>query len=317
MQTAAAHSGRENAVAAPGLMVERKSAFPQWLRKPIPRHGKRKAVQECIRQNSLHTVCDEARCPNRNECFGSGTATFLIMGDICCRNCRFCSVSHGTPQPLDPQEPARLLDAVTNMKLSYVVITMVTRDDLGDGGAQHMARTISLLKRERSGVRVEVLVSDFKGDTAPVLAVLCARPDVFGHNIEAVPSVFEKIRPQADYAASLRVLRYAAQNSGGALIKSGFMVGLGEMEEEVVALLQDLYRSNVSMITIGQYLQPTKNQTPVSAIITPQQFERYGSLAREMGFESVFAGPFVRSSYRAAEVFKNETPAVRGSCGIA
>jgi len=306
---AASPSDAIEAATRPGPGGERRRAFPQWLRKPIPRRGKRKLVEEYIRQSGLHTVCDEARCPNRAECFGAGTATFLVLGDVCTRNCRFCSVSHGTPLPPDPLEPARILDAATRMKLSYVVITMVTRDDLADGGAGHIAQIISLLRRENSTVTVEVLVSDFGGDMVPVQSVLAAQPAVFGHNIEAVPSVFKKIRPRADYETSLRLLAYAAQNSTGALIKSGFMVGLGETESEVVALLADLRRSQVAAVTIGQYLQPTKNQTPVAGIITPDQFERYASCARKMGFASVFAGPFVRSSYRAAEAYASRRPA--------
>jgi lipoic acid synthetase len=285
--------------------VRKKSAFPKWLRKPIIPHGKRKEVERYLKRGNLHTVCEEARCPNRNECFASGTATFLIMGNICSRNCLFCNVKHGVPQPLDPDEPARLSDVVDNMGLSYVVITTVTRDDLDDGGAEHIAKTISMLKRNISGIRVEILAPDFKGNMKSIQTVLSSRPDVFGHNIETVYSLFSKIRSGADYDTSLQVLSYAAQHSGGCLIKSGFMVGLGETEKEVISLMEDLRRSHVTILTIGQYLQPTQKQVEVKKIITPARFERYQTIAEKLGFTHVFSGPFVRSSYRAHEVFKN------------
>ena len=286
--------------------VRKKSAFPKWLRKPIILNGKRKEVERYLRLGNLHTVCEEARCPNRNECFASGTATFLIMGDICSRNCLFCNVKPGTPKPLDPEEPERLSDAVRKMGLSYVVITTVTRDDLDDGGAEHIAKTISMLKRNIHGIRVEILAPDFKGSTKPIQSVLSSQPDVFGHNIETVYSIFSKIRSAADYDTSLQVLNYAAQNSGGCLIKSGFMVGLGETEKEVTSLMENLRRSHVTILTIGQYLQPTKKQVEVKEIITPERFDLYKKIAEELGFAQVFSGPFVRSSYRAYEVFNNE-----------
>ena len=286
--------------------VRKKSAFPKWLRKPIILNGKRKEVEKYLRLGSLHTVCEEAKCPNRNECFASGTATFLIMGDICSRNCMFCNVKSGIPRPLDPDEPERLADAVKKMDLSYVVITTVTRDDLEDGGAAHIAKTISHLKRNNNRIKVEILVPDFRGNMRSVETVLSGKPDVFGHNIETVSSVFSTIRPEADYNTSLQVLMHAAQNSNGIFIKSGFMVGLGETEKEVVSLMEDLRRSRVTIVTIGQYLQPTKNQVALKEIITPAQFEKYHMTGKELGFSQVFAGPFVRSSYRACDVFNNE-----------
>ena len=286
--------------------VRKKSAFPKWLRKPIMPNGKRKEVERYLKLGNLHTVCEEAKCPNRNECFASGTATFLIMGNLCSRNCLFCNVKHGIPQPLDTDEPERLSDVVEKMGLSYVVITTVTRDDLDDGGAEHIAKTISMLKRNIYGIRVEILAPDFKGSHKPVQSVLSSRPDVFGHNIETVYSIFSKIRPGADYDTSLQVLNNAAQHSGGCLIKSGFMVGLGETEKEVISLMKDLRRSHVTILTIGQYLQPTKKQVAVKEIITPARFERYQSIAEKLGFTHVFSGPFVRSSYRAHEVFNND-----------
>jgi len=283
--------------------VRKKSAFPKWLRKPIIPNGKRKEVERYLKLGNLHTVCEEAKCPNRNECFASGTATFLIMGNMCSRNCLFCNVKHGVPQPLDINEPARLSDVVDKMGLSYVVITTVTRDDLDDGGAEHIAKTISMLKRNIPGIRVEILAPDFKGNMKSIRTVLSSGPDVFGHNIETVYSIFSKIRSGADYDTSLQVLHYAAQHSGGCLIKSGFMVGLGETEKEVVSLMKELRRSHVTVLTIGQYLQPTKKQVAVKEIITPARFDRYQTIGRELGFTHVFSGPFVRSSYRAHEVF--------------
>lgn len=283
-----------------------KSAFPKWLRKTIVLNGKRKKVERYLKQGNLNTVCEEAKCPNRNECFAAGTATFLIMGDICSRSCLFCSVTSGTPRPLDSNEPERILDAVKKIGLSYVVITSVTRDDLKDGGAEHIAQTISLLKRNCIGIRVEILVPDFKGNCTSVETVLNSRPDVFAHNIETVSPIFSKIRPGADYNSSLLVLKHAAQHSSGVFIKSGFMVGLGETEQEVISLMKDLRASNVTILTIGQYLQPTERDIRVKEIITPVQFERYKTIAKELGFTRVFSGPFVRSSYRACEIYNNE-----------
>ncbi len=295
----------QNFTESPTRLIRKKSVFPKWLRKPILLNGKRREVEKYLRQGNLHTVCEEAKCPNRNECFASGTATFLIMGDLCTRNCLFCNIKHGTPLPLDPDEPDRLLDAVKKMGLSYVVITTVTRDDLEDGGADHIAKTISILKRNINGIKVEVLVPDFNGNMTSVLTVLSSMPDVVNHNIETVPSIFPQIRPEADYTVSLQLLRYAAENSNGACIKSGFMVGLGETENEVISLMEDLRKSHVSILTVGQYLQPTNNQVEVKEVITPIQFDRYKKIGSELGFSRVFSGPFVRSSYRAAEVFNN------------
>lgn len=289
----------------PLVQVKEKSTFPKWLRKPIVAYGKRREVEKYLKQGNLHTVCEESKCPNRSECFASGTATFLIMGNICTRNCLFCNIKHGKPLPLEPDEPNRLLDAVKKMGLSYVVITTVTRDDLEDGGADHIAKTISVLKRNINGINVEVLIPDFNGNMKSVVTVLSNQPDVFSHNIETVPSIFPKIRRVADYAVSIQILRDAAENSNDIFIKSGFMVGLGETENEAISLMEDLRKSHVSILTIGQYLQPTKNQVEVKEFITPAQFERYKKIGNELGFSQVFSGPFVRSSYRAAEVFNN------------
>lgn len=288
---------------SPGHVIRR--SFPPWLHRPVPQRGAMHTVEHCLREHTLHTVCEEARCPNRCECFAKGTATFLIMGTTCTRNCLFCSINHGTPQPLDPQEPQRVYEAVQIMNLSYVVITSVTRDDLQDGGAQHFAQTISLLKRNLPQVKVEVLVPDFSGSTDALATVLKSKPDVFNHNIETVASVYPHIRPEADYTRSLSLLRSAAACDSTVRIKSGFMVGLGETREEVIALLHDLHEARVSIVTIGQYLQPGTQQALVKEFISPEQFERYRCVGKEIGFAQVVAGPFVRSSYQAAEVFSH------------
>jgi lipoic acid synthetase len=227
------------------------------------------------------------------------------MGNICTRNCLFCSVSHGLPGALDITEAERICDTVRQLKLNYLVITSVTRDDLPDGGALFYAQVISLIKNRIPDITIEVLVPDFRGSAAAIETLLCARPDVFGHNIETVRFLFGHIRPEADYAQSLRVLSIAAQNSFHIPVKSGFMLGLGESEEEVISLMGDLREAGVKLLTIGQYLQPSKKCAPVKEFVHPRQFELYEALARDMGFSEVSAGPFVRSSYRAEKLYNN------------
>ncbi len=283
-------------------LVYKRSNFPKWLRKPVGSIGKKIFIEKCLRDRRIHTVCEEAKCPNRNECFSKGTATFLIMGDICTRNCSFCGIKHGTPMPLELNEPERICDAVKKMELSYVVITSVTRDDLKDGGAHHFAETIRLLKQSISGIKVEVLVPDFRGCMSSITDVLDKGPDVFNHNIETVPRIFSKIRPEADYTHSLEIIYMAAKYSKHTPIKSGFMVGLGESEMEVISLMRDLRKSQVNVLTIGQYLQPSEKQVRVNEYIPLKQFKRYGMIAKELGFLKVYSGPFIRSSYNAAEI---------------
>ncbi len=278
-------------------------AFPQWLKRDIPKVGKKEMTQSCLDKGELHTVCKEARCPNRMECFSQGTATFLLMGDVCTRHCLFCSVSKGTPTPLPSQEPHHICEAVATMGLTYVVLTSVTRDDLPDGGAAHIAQTVRMLKEQNPQINVEVLVPDFQGNKSAIATVLDAKPDVFNHNIETVKSIFPHIRPEANYDLSLEVLRYAAAHQRAMPTKSGFMVGLGESEEEVTGLLEDLYRTQVSIVTIGQYLRPSKEQAAIKEFVSPKQFERYKEVALHMGFSKVFSAPYVRSSYNAASVF--------------
>ncbi|MBD3316501.1 MAG: lipoyl synthase [Chitinivibrionales bacterium] len=287
-----------------GNSADARPRHPEWLRRPVPKVGQGRRVQEVLRKGGLHTVCDEAACPNRGECFCRGTATFLILGDHCTRNCRFCNVAHGTAPKPDPDEPARLAEAVRTMGLSHVVVTSVTRDDLADGGAGQFARTIRLLKQQLPGVTVEVLVPDFGGALNLVDIVMEARPDVFNHNIETVPRVYPLVRPQADFDRSLKVLERAAELvRENVVTKSGMMVGLGETDEEVVEAMRKLRGVQCRVLTIGQYLQPARSAFPVRRYVTPDQFSAFEREGKALGFDTVVAGPFVRSSYRAAEVF--------------
>ena len=281
-------------------MQKVRKPFPAWLKKPIGVSGKKTLVEQTLRDGSLHTVCEEAGCPNRTECFSCGTATFLVMGDICTRNCLFCSVNGGVPLALDKKEPQRILDAVLAMNLSYVVITSVTRDDLADGGSLHIAEIVELLTRSINEIKVEVLVPDFGGNENLIMNIIKSKPFVFNHNIETVRSVFDRIRPEADFDRSLEVLRFVKSNSD-IPVKTGFMVGLGETVSEVESLIDEVQETGVSILTIGQYLQPSRNQVPVVEFINPEQFSYYSNYAKKRGIQNVFSGPFVRSSYKAAE----------------
>jgi lipoic acid synthetase len=256
--------------------------------------------------SGLHTVCQEANCPNIGECFARGTATFMILGGICTRCCRFCAVAHGIPEPLDPGEPARLADAASALKLKHVVITSVTRDDLLDSGAAHFAACIKALRALKPAPNVEVLVPDFGGDMGAADIVLAARPEVFNHNIETVPRLYADVRPQADYARSIAVLAHArdyAAFHSNILVKSGLMVGLGEEFDEVIVALGDLREAGVDIVTIGQYLRPTLGERHIEMVryVEPAEFEGYADAARGMGFTGVASSPLVRSSYHADE----------------
>jgi len=253
-----------------------------------------------LRRLNLHTVCESARCPNIHECFHRGAATFMILGERCTRSCGFCSVPKGPKgkmPALDPQEPENVARMAVAMKLRYVVITSVNRDDLSDGGSMHFAATIRAVRRALPEARVEVLTPDFRGDLTAVARVLDAQPHVFNHNMETVLRLYRRVRPQADYPQSLRVLAFAKER--GALTKSGFMVGLGETEDEVHALIRDLRSSGTAIVTIGQYLQPTRRNLPVTEYIAPTRFEAYREFGLGLGFQAVFSGPLVRSSYMA------------------
>ena len=275
---------------------------PAWLRRGPPGdpgHGRLKSFLDA---GGLHTVCGEARCPNREECFARGTATFLILGDTCTRRCRFCAVNQGVPLPPDPDEPRRRAEAAARMSLDHVVVTSVTRDDLADGGAGLFAETIRALRIGVPGVRVEVLIPDFRGDEAALKTVLEARPDVLNHNLETVPRLYPEVRPQAVYGRSLALLGRVRRSAPEIAVKSGLMLGLGERPEEVRSALQDLLAAGCSLLTLGQYLQPRKDCLPVDRFVPPGEFEAWRGASLAMGFSRVAAGPLVRSSYHAEEL---------------
>lgn len=274
--------------------------LPEWI-KAKSRTGLHKTKQT-LRGHRLSTVCEEARCPNIGACFTKPTATFLILGPACTRNCGFCSVESAPPLPPDPEEPARVARAAFDLGLRYIVITSVTRDDLPDGGAAHFNLTIRAVREIGTGIRVEVLTPDFQGDTDALSVVLDARPDVFNHNIETVPRLYPVVRPQADYNRSLRVLANARRLSPGIAVKSGIMVGLGETFDEVAEALRDLRKAGCDLVTIGQYLQPRKENLPVLEYVTPAVFELYKDVASGLGFRGVASGPLVRSSMDAEEM---------------
>ena len=280
--------------------------LPEWARKGRTHFESLNRLKSGLRQLNLHTVCESARCPNIHECFHRGAATFMILGNWCTRGCGFCSVPKANPRKhdmrLDPMEPANVARMAAEMKLRYVVITSVNRDDLEDGGSRHFAETVSEVRRALPEARVEVLTPDFCGDMDAVARVLDAGPHVFNHNMETVPRLYRKVRPQAGYRQSLDVLAGARQYAPKVLTKSGFMVGLGETEAEVHSLLRDLRAAGTDVATIGQYLQPTRRNLPVAAYISPEQFDSYRDYGLRIGFKMVFSGPLVRSSYMADEV---------------
>jgi lipoic acid synthetase len=277
---------------------------PEWLRKPLPSGPEYEKMRRLLAQSRLHTVCQEARCPNLFECFQSGTATFLVLGDRCTRDCRFCAVVHGRPSPPDAGEPARVAEAAASLGLEYVVVTSVTRDDLPDGGASAFRDTIHALRERIPGVHVEVLIPDFQGSTAALEEVLSAAPDVLNHNIETVPRLYASIRPGAAYRRSLDLLSKAARRAPGTPVKSGMMLGLGESEKEVDETLHDLAAAGCGLLTLGQYLQPSPQHAPVAGFITPEEFQSWKARALEIGFKGVASGPFVRSSYHAREMYE-------------
>jgi len=285
-----------------GIFV--KSKFPSWLKIRVRVGGQDyAALQNVLRDAQLHTVCESARCPNAHDCFTRGTATFLIMGDRCTRNCRFCAVPHALPDPPDPREPARVARMAARLGLRHVVITSVTRDDLPDGGARWFAAVIRAVRRQRPEATIEVLTPDFQGDRAALRKVLAARPDVFNHNLETVRRLQLTIRPQADYDRSLSVLKMAGELGKGRIrVKSGLMVGLGETDAEIRGALDDLREAGCEWLTVGQYLAPSDTHAPVKRYVTPGTFTRYAQWARERGFTAVASGPLVRSSFHAAEM---------------
>ena len=277
---------------------------PPWLKKRLAPIQDLRKVSSILDNTSLHTVCQEARCPNLSECFSNGTATILILGRICTRNCGFCAVEHGTPGPVDEEEPERVAEAVKGMGLQYAVVTSVTRDDLPDGGASHFARMIRAVRALNRGINVEVLIPDFKGLFPSLETVLEAKPDVLNHNVETIRRLYPEVRPQADYQRSLRLLKRSKEIFPRVLTKSGFMLGLGEGREEVLGLLGDLREAGCDLLTIGQYLQPRPDRLPVARYVPPGEFDEYERIGREMGFMGVASGPFVRSSFDASKLFE-------------
>ncbi|MSR14838.1 MAG: lipoyl synthase [Gammaproteobacteria bacterium] len=273
---------------------------PAWIRAKAPTDPKVIALKQLLREKKLHTVCEEASCPNLGECFAHGTATFMIMGALCTRRCPFCDVAHGRPLPLDPEEPAHVAEAVRAMDLRYVVITSVDRDDLRDGGASHFAACVSAVRAAQPAIQIEILVPDFRGRMEVALeGLLSAPPDVFNHNLESVPRLYRQVRPGADYAWSLELIRRFKARAPTVPTKSGVMLGLGESNDEVEAVLRDLRAHGCDRITIGQYLQPSRAHLPVARFVPPAEFDALAVVARAIGFDNVASGPMVRSSYHA------------------
>jgi lipoic acid synthetase len=286
---------------------------PAWLKVRLPSHGEFFRVAEILKAGGLHTICQSARCPNIGECWQRRTATFLILGDTCTRDCGFCAVAKGTPAGPDPEEPAHVAGAVASLGLAYAVVTSVTRDDLPDGGAAHFAAVIRAIRAESPATRVEALIPDFGGDAAALGAVLDARPEVLNHNLETTESLYPAIRrPPENYRRSLGVL--AAAKARGALTKSGLMIGLGESEADILRTFADLRRAGCDLLTVGQYLRPAAAHPPVARYYTPDEFDALGKAAREAGFLEVVSGPLVRSSYEAGRLYDTVRHKDEGTC---
>jgi len=260
-------------------------------------------IKKLLRRLNLHTVCEEANCPNIGDCFSRKTATFMIMGDVCTRNCPYCNVSNGKPQALDPQEPENVANAVKTLGLKHVVITSVDRDDLPDGGASHFANVIKKVREINPGITIEVLMPDFKGSIESLKTVLDANPEVVNHNIETVKELYKIVRPQGNYERSLKILKSIKEINPKTISKSGFMVGLGETKEQIINLMEDLYKNNVEILTIGQYLQPSKNHLPVYRYYSEEEFKELEEIGYKIGFKYVFSGVLIRSSFNAQEQF--------------
>ena len=286
------------------IKIERKEPLkkPAWIRARSPTHPQVGRLKALLRSHRLNTVCEEASCPNIGECFAHGTATFMIMGRLCTRRCPFCDVAHGRPNPLDPQEPENLARALAAMKLKFVVITSVDRDDLRDGGAAHFVACIEAVRQHTPQTSIEILVPDFRGRLAVALDTFAqALPDVFNHNLETVPRLYQAARPGSDYQHSLELLRQFKARYPAVPTKSGLMVGLGEADDEIAMVMRDLRDAGCDMLTIGQYLQPSRDHLPVERFVAPAQFEAFARLGRELGFANVASGPMVRSSYHAEQ----------------
>ena len=275
--------------------------LPDYLKRPIIDTDKTRTVRRILKTKCLNTVCENARCPNKNECYTKNTATFLIMGNNCTRNCRYCNISCARPEPLDLNEPFHVAEAVKDLGLKYAVITSVTRDDLSDGGAEHFANCIYEIRKISPDVKIEILTPDFKGNKDSLNTIIKARPNVFNNNIETVRNVFKTARPQGDYDCSLEVLKYIKDNSD-IITKSGLMIGLGETFEDIEQTLVDLKNVGCDILTIGQYIQPSKAHLEVSKYYTPEEYENLKQLAEKVGIKHYQIGPLVRSSYRASEL---------------
>lgn len=279
--------------------------FPSWLHRKLPKGNGLTETSKILGQNRLHTVCEEAKCPNLLECWSHKTATFLVMGKECTRNCGFCDIAHAkAPPPLEPDEPERVADAVQQMGLRHVVITMVARDDLDDGGAAHLSRMVSVVRDLVPAITIELLTSDFLGNTQAWDIILSSAPEVFNHNIETVRELTPRVRHKATYDRTLSFLRYASEHRAHSRmqVKSGLMVGLGETEEQVQQTLQDLKEHGCDIVTIGQYLQPNQRKLLVKSFVTPEQFKRYEEYGYRLGIRQMYCGPFVRSSYHAGDL---------------
>lgn len=281
----------------PVVQPEPRQPRPEWLKVKVPTGDTFAQLKAMMRSKELHTVCEEARCPNMAECWAAGTATFMILGDVCTRSCGFCAVKTGRPGTIDLDEPRRVAEAIRQMGVSHAVITSVNRDELEDGGAGVFARTVVETRALSPGIRIEVLIPDFKGKAAPLQEVIDAGPDILNHNTETVPSLYRRVRPQGRYQWTLDLLAEAKRQS--MVTKTGIMLGLGESRAELLATMKDLVDRNVDILTLGQYLQPTKNHLPVDRFVTPAEFNEYRDIGLDMGFRYVESGPLVRSSYHA------------------
>ncbi len=294
--------GRDKVSRIPVKVISQQQRLPKprWIRAKAPSGAAFNRVKKLLREQQLHTVCEEASCPNIGECFSNGTATFMILGDKCTRRCPFCDVAHARPDPVDTAEPAQLADTVSALGLNYVVITSVDRDDLVDGGAGHFADCIEAIRDKSPGTKIEILVPDFRRRSETALGLLTqSPPDVFNHNLETVPRIYKAVRPGASYEGSLLLLRDFGKQHPRVPTKSGLMVGVGETDAEIVEVMADLRAHGVTMLTIGQYLQPTQHHLPVLRYVEPAQFDRFTEIGESMGFSNVASGPMVRSSYHA------------------
>jgi lipoic acid synthetase len=276
---------------------------PDWLKVKIGGGENFVKMKSLLRNAKLNTICEEAKCPNIAECFGSGTAVFLILGDICTRNCKYCNVNYGIPKKLNMNEPKEVAESVRDLELNYVVITSVTRDDLEDGGASEFFKTVDEIKKINENCKVEILIPDFKGSINSLIKVIDSQPDVINHNIEVVKELYQEIRPEGNYEISLQLLKNLKKIDFNMKTKSGFMIGIGENRDQIINTLIDLRKSNVDFLTIGQYLQPTRDHIEIKKYYTPQEFNEFKKIALNMGFEHVESGPLARSSYHAEKAF--------------